>query len=60
MGEVGQKVQTSGSKINKSWGCNIQHGDCSQQYCIVYLKVARRVDIKNYHHKEKIIPKHGA
>ena len=27
--EGGQKVQTSNCKINKSWGCNIQHGDYS-------------------------------
>ena len=27
MGEGGQKVQTSSYKINKSWGCNVQHGD---------------------------------
>ena len=26
--EVGQKVQTSSYKINKSWGSNVQHGDC--------------------------------
>ena len=29
MGEGGQKVQTSSCKINKSWGCNVQHGDYS-------------------------------
>ena len=29
MGEGGQKVQTSSYKINKSWGYNVQHGDCS-------------------------------
>ena len=29
MGEGGQKVQISRYKINKSWGCNIQHGDYS-------------------------------
>ena len=29
--EVGDlwKVQTFSYKINKSWGCNVQHGDCS-------------------------------
>ena len=26
MGEGGQKVQTSWYKINKTWGCNVQHG----------------------------------
>ena len=29
MGEGGQKVQTSSYKINKSWGCNVQHVDYS-------------------------------
>ena len=29
MGKGGQRVQTSIYKINKSWGCNVQHGDYS-------------------------------
>ena len=29
MGEGDQEIQTS-HKINKSWGCNVQHGDYSQ------------------------------
>ena len=29
MGEGSQKVQASSYKINKSWGCNVQHGDYS-------------------------------
>ena len=29
MGESGQKVQNSHYKVNKSWECNIQHGDYS-------------------------------
>ena len=29
MGEVGQKVQASSYKINKSGGCNVQHGNYS-------------------------------
>ena len=28
-GEWGHKAQTSSYKISKSWGCNVQHGDCS-------------------------------
>ena len=27
MCEGGQKIQTCSYKINKSWGCNVQHGD---------------------------------
>ncbi|MPX07483.1 hypothetical protein C0133_08915, partial [Moraxella catarrhalis] len=29
MGKGSQKVQTSSDKINKSWGCNAQHGSHS-------------------------------
>ena len=29
IGEGGQKAPTSSYKINKSWGCNPQHGDYS-------------------------------
>ena len=46
MGEGGQKDQTSSYKTNKSWGHNVQDGDHSSYYCIVYLKVAKRVDLK--------------
>lgn len=28
-GLSGQKIQSSGYKINKSWGCNVQHGNYS-------------------------------
>ena len=37
--EGGQKLQTSSYKINKSWRCNVQHGDYSQEHCIACLKV---------------------
>lgn len=49
-----QKVQTSSSKINKSWGCYVKHGDSSSGYCITYLKAAESIDLKNFHHKKKI------
>lgn len=29
MGEGSQKVPTSSYKIDKFWGCNVQHGDYS-------------------------------
>ena len=29
MDEKSQKVQSSSYKINKSWGCNVQHADYS-------------------------------
>lgn len=31
MSERGRKAQTSSYKINKSWGCDAWHGDCSQK-----------------------------
>ena len=52
MCEGGQKAQTFSYKMNKFWGCNAQHGDYSQQYCIAYMKVARREDLKSSHDKE--------
>ena len=29
VGKGGQKVQISNYRINKSWGCHVQHGDKS-------------------------------
>lgn len=48
----GSKVKTSTSKIRKSWGYDVQHGDDHESYCIGYLKVAKIVNLKRYH-KEK-------
>ena len=31
----------------------MQHGDKSQQDCIIYLKFAKGVDLKCSHHKDK-------
>ena len=54
MGSGGQKAQTSIYKMNKSWRHNIQHDDYSLKYHDIYLKVAKRVDLKSFHHKKKI------
>ena len=32
MHEDSQTVQNSSYKINKSWGCNVQHREYSQEY----------------------------
>lgn len=45
---VKKKVQTSSDKINKLWGCNVPPDDHSSRYCIVYLKVSKRVELKNF------------
>ena len=36
MAECTQKVQTSNYKADKSWGCNVQHGDCSSLHCCIF------------------------
>lgn len=37
VGQVGEKVQTpSYSKINKSWGCNAQHGEAIVNNTVLY------------------------
>ena len=56
MGEVEesvQGVQSSSYKMNKFWGCDVQHGDYCWKYCTAYLKVAKRVDLKSSHHKTR-------
>ena len=49
--DIGQRVQTSSYKMNKFWGSNVQHANYSLQYCIKYLKVAKRVSPKYSHYK---------
>lgn len=51
MREGGQRYKCS-YKISQSWGCNVQHGDHSQD-CIVYVKVSKRVTLKSAHHRKK-------
>ena len=36
--------------MSKFQGCNVQRGDYSEQYCIMHLKDAKRVDLKCSHH----------
>ena len=43
------------TSLSKFWGCNVQHGDCSWQYCTVYLKVTKRVNLISSYHKKKIV-----
>ena len=54
LGEGGQKVQASSYKIKKSWDVIYSRGIQSSQYCTVYLKTAKTVDIKNFHQKKKL------
>ena len=53
-----QKVQTLNYKTNKFWRYNVQHGYYSEQYCVVYLIVAKTVylivakavHLESFHH----------
>lgn len=47
-----QKVQNSSYKINKSWVTTTQHDDYSL-YCIVSLKVSKKVNPKSSHYKKE-------
>lgn len=55
MGKSGQKVQTFSDKRNNSWGCYVQDDNCidSHQYCIAYLNIAKRVNLKSPQNKKK-------
>ena len=53
MHKGGQNVQISTYTINKYWGCNAQHEDYSYYCFMVYLEVAKRVNPKSSHLKEK-------
>lgn len=48
MGRGGQRVQLFNHKMNKFWGCNVQHGVTTVNN--VHLKVANRVDFKTWHY----------
>ena len=55
VGKGGQKIQTSSYKVNKSRGCNAQHGNYSQSYCNLYLKAAKKGRSKGFSSQEKNI-----
>ena len=38
--------------MNKFWGCNLQHGDDSQQDC---MKITKGVDYKSAHHTKNVV-----
>lgn len=48
--EGGKSMHTSSHKINKYWGCNIQHNDC-----MAYLNVSKTVNPSSSHYKKKKI-----
>ena len=54
LGEGSQKAQISPYKINKFLRCKVQHSSYSSQYCSVYLKVVKRVDLKILNGRKKL------
>ena len=52
--EKSQKVQTSSYKINKYCRCNVQQDKYNEHCSMFYMKVVKRVNPKNCHHKKKI------
>ena len=37
-------------KMNKFWESNVKNSDCGQQHYYIYLKVAKKVDLKCSQH----------
>ena len=48
------KKKEIADNVNKYLGYNIQHDDHSYHCCIIYMKVVKRINRKNSHHKEKL------
>lgn len=48
--EVLVRVQSSSYKTNKFRESNVQHDDYSEQCPIIYLRPAKSIDLKGYHH----------
>lgn len=44
-GEMLVKIQTLSYKMKKLSEYNMQCSDCSYQYCIIHMKVAKRLDL---------------
>lgn len=42
-------------KMSKFRGPNVQHGDYGQHFCIIFFKVAKRIDLTYSHHKMEMI-----
>ena len=56
MSKESHKIQTSGYKINKSWGYNVTEW---RLYYTVHLKIAKRINLKGSYHKKKFVIKYG-
>lgn len=54
-GDVSQRVQNSSYKMSKFWGSDIWDGNFGLQYCIISLKVAKKVDLICSHPKKQLV-----
>ena len=51
--QVGQMLHIYNHKMNKFQETKLQNGDHSYQYCIIYLNVAKRMDIGDLTYKKQ-------
>ena len=49
----GKEGMTEFQNYGKRDLCSTQHDDYSQQYWILYLKVAKKIDPRSSHHQKK-------
>ena len=40
--------------MKKFWGSKVQYGDYGYQRCVVYVEVAKRVELRSSHHTQKV------
>lgn len=49
-----KEFKVSLMRESRFWRSNVEYSGCSQQYCIVYLKYAKRVGINCSYHTQKM------
>ena len=54
-GRCWPKVRTCGYQISKFWRSHAQDSNYSQPRCVIYPKVAKRLDLKCSHYKKEMI-----
>lgn len=52
--DVDQSVQTSSCQMNTFWEPNVQHGEYSHPYGIMYLETAKRGNLKHPPHEKEM------
>ena len=54
-GDVGQRLQTLNYKMNTFWGLMYSMVIIADSTVIMYLKFAKRIDLKCSYHKEEMV-----